>query len=61
MIMRLLVLVLLVAATGGCAATGRGASSTSGAAASSPRARCLSDPRETGTRPLIFLLCVESP
>lgn len=61
MITRLLVLVLLAAATCGCAATERRASSTSGAAASSPRVRCLSNPHETGTRPLIFLLCVESP
>jgi hypothetical protein len=61
MITRLLVLVLLVAATCGCAATERHASSTSGEAASSPRVRCLSNPHETGTRPLIFLLCVESP
>lgn len=62
MITRLLVLVLLVAATCGCAATTeRRASSTSGAAASSPRVRCLSNPHETGTRPLVFLLCVESP
>jgi uncharacterized protein YceK len=61
MIMRLLVLVLLVAATCGCAATERRASSTSGAAASAPRVRCLSNPHETGTRPLVFLLCVESP
>jgi hypothetical protein len=26
-----------------------------------PRTRCLSDPNETGTRPLFFLFCVESP
>lgn len=48
-------LVLLVAAactTGGPAARdGRPAS----------RARCLVDPNESGARPLIFLLCVESP
>jgi hypothetical protein len=30
-------------------------------ASSSPRVRCLSDPNETGTRPLFFLFCVESP
>ncbi|HEV8641861.1 MAG TPA: hypothetical protein VGV13_12240 [Methylomirabilota bacterium] len=28
---------------------------------SSPRVRCLTDPRESGTRPLIFLFCIESP
>jgi hypothetical protein len=27
----------------------------------SPRARCLADPNETGSRPLFFLFCVESP
>jgi hypothetical protein len=26
-----------------------------------PRARCLSDPNETGARPLFFLFCVETP
>jgi hypothetical protein len=26
-----------------------------------PRARCLTDPNEGGTRPLFFLFCVESP
>jgi hypothetical protein len=26
-----------------------------------PRARCLADPHEGGTRPLFFLFCVESP
>jgi hypothetical protein len=26
-----------------------------------PRTRCLSDPNEGGSRPLIFLFCVESP
>ena len=26
-----------------------------------PRARCLSDPNESGTRPLIFLFCIENP
>jgi hypothetical protein len=28
---------------------------------SSPRARCMADPNETGLRPLVFLFCVESP
>jgi hypothetical protein len=53
---RALVLVVLVAVTG-CAAVAppppRGSQP--------PRARCLSDPNETGTRPLFFLFCVESP
>jgi hypothetical protein len=26
-----------------------------------PRARCLSDPNESGARPLIFLFCIENP
>ena len=26
-----------------------------------PRTRCLSDPNESGSRPLFFLFCVESP
>jgi hypothetical protein len=30
-------------------------------AGSSPRVRCVSDPRETDTRPLFFLFCMESP
>jgi hypothetical protein len=27
----------------------------------SPQVRCLVDPHETGTRPLIFFFCIESP
>ncbi len=46
------VLALLVA---GCAAAPERAPS------SAPRVRCLSDPTETGTRPLVFLFCIESP
>jgi hypothetical protein len=26
-----------------------------------PRVRCLTDPHETGTRPLFFFFCIESP
>ena len=26
-----------------------------------PRARCLSDPNESGARPLVFLFCIENP
>jgi hypothetical protein len=51
----LVVLVLLAVA--GCAAGA--ASPPRGSQA--PRTRCLSDPHETGTRPLFFLFCVESP
>jgi hypothetical protein len=60
MITRLLVLLLVLLAMHGCAGPQSSASS-SGRAASSPRVRCLSDPHETGTRPLIFLMCIESP
>jgi hypothetical protein len=30
-------------------------------AGTTPRVRCVSDPHESQTRPLFFLLCVESP
>lgn len=30
-------------------------------ASESPRARCLANPEETGTRPLFFFFCVEAP
>ena len=53
----LLLLALLVVLLAGCAGTPASAQ----APAASPRARCVVDPRETGTRPLIFLLCIESP
>jgi hypothetical protein len=57
MTMRLLLLALLVVTLCGCAT-----SPSAGSSSSAPRrARCLVDPNETGTRPLIFLLCVESP
>jgi hypothetical protein len=52
---RLLLLVLLAAVTG--CATGAPPPRQSTA----PRARCLTDPNEGGTRPLFFLFCVESP
>jgi hypothetical protein len=50
----LVTVVLIVLTLAGCAA-----STAPGQA--SPRVRCLSDPRETGTRPLIFFFCIESP
>ena len=53
-----LVLILLALTVGGCA-TSQGTSSSSPAA--SPSVRCLSDPNERGTRPLIFLFCIQSP
>jgi hypothetical protein len=55
---RLLLLALVLVTMCGCAGTQRTAPSS---ASESPRVRCLSNPHETGTRPLIFLLCVESP
>jgi hypothetical protein len=53
---RALVLAVLVAVTG-CAAT----TPPPPRGSQPPRARCLSDPNETGSRPLFFLFCVESP
>lgn len=54
----LLGLVTITLFTCACATAPRGASApTSG----SPRARCLVDPNEGGTRPLFYLLCIESP
>jgi hypothetical protein len=53
-----LLLVMLALTVGGCATAPR----TSGPApAASPSVRCVSDPNERGTRPLIFLFCIQSP
>jgi hypothetical protein len=53
-----LALALVTLSTFGCSTAPRGAStSTSG----SSRARCLVDPNEGSTRPLLYLLCIESP
>jgi hypothetical protein len=52
-----LALVLLAFALAGCA-TSR---ATSSPRSTSPHVRCLADPTERGTRPLIFLFCIESP
>jgi hypothetical protein len=54
---RVLLLLVLVALTG-CAVP---ASSPPPRASQPPRTRCLADPNETGTRPLLFLFCIESP
>ena len=54
---RRLLLGILVAAVAGCATSYQPPPRQSQA----PRARCLADPNETGTRPLFFLFCVESP
>jgi hypothetical protein len=54
---RSLALALLIVTLCGCAAP----RSEAPRASTSPRVRCLADPHETGTRPLVFLLCIESP
>jgi len=60
-------LVLLFAVLSGCASAPSSSSSNSGSAprgSTSPRVRCLSDPARddaSGTRPLFYFLCVESP
>jgi hypothetical protein len=53
---RALVVLVLLTITG-CAA----ASSPPPRGSQPPRTRCLSDPNETGTRPLFFFFCIESP
>jgi hypothetical protein len=55
---RLLALALVVLVIGGCSSAQQGASASR---SSSQRARCLVDPNEGSTRPLIYLLCIESP
>jgi hypothetical protein len=54
---RLLVLVLVAAVTG-CASRYQPPPPRQSTA---PRTRCLTDPNETGSRPLLFFFCVESP
>ncbi|HEV8472232.1 MAG TPA: hypothetical protein VGR82_05590 [Methylomirabilota bacterium] len=56
---RLLVLLLLCATLAACATPAPSASSRT-STSSTPRARCLANPNDP-MRPLIFLLCVESP
>jgi hypothetical protein len=53
-----LALALVALTVWGCSAAPRG---TSASAPSSSRTRCLVDPRERDTRPLVYLLCIESP
>jgi hypothetical protein len=55
--LRILLVLVVVTALAGCA-TG---ASTPPRDSRAPRARCLSDPNEGGTRPLFFLFCIESP
>lgn len=46
----------------GCAGPqSSGGAPATGAAAASPRVQCLSDPHESGMRPLLFLFCIQSP
>jgi hypothetical protein len=66
---RSLALLLLFVALAGCAsASSSGSSSISSSStprgSSAPRVRCLSDPSRddaSGSRPLFFLFCAESP
>jgi hypothetical protein len=53
---RRLLVIALLAAVAGCASY-----QPPPRASTPPRTRCLSDPNETGLRPLIFLFCMESP
>ncbi|PYO04845.1 MAG: hypothetical protein DMD75_30080 [Candidatus Rokuibacteriota bacterium] len=60
---RSLALLLLFVAFAGCA-TASSNSGQSSSSSSSPRVRCLTDPARdsaSGTRPLFFLFCAESP
>ena len=54
---RWLLLLLVLTAIAGCASYAPPPPRQS----QTPRARCLTDPNETGTRPLFFLFCMESP
>jgi hypothetical protein len=47
-------LVLLASLVAGCATSYTTSSPP-------PSVRCVSDPNERGTRPLIFLFCIQSP
>jgi hypothetical protein len=62
---RSLALLLLFVALAGCAsASSSGSSSSPPRGSSAPRVRCLSDPSRddaSGSRPLFFLFCAESP
>ena len=57
---RLLALALVTLAITGCSTTQYDAAS-SASRSGSQRARCLVDPSEGSTRPLFYLLCIESP
>ncbi|HXU89206.1 MAG TPA: hypothetical protein VFQ62_10165 [Methylomirabilota bacterium] len=57
---RLLVLAPLAITlfTYGCSTAPQSSSTTT---SGSPRVRCLADPNEGHTRPLVYLFCIESP
>jgi hypothetical protein len=54
-----LLLCCMLVLAAGCAGTSSSQPAARGA--SQPRARCLVNPTEGDTRPLLFLFCVESP
>jgi len=56
---RILVLVLL-AALAGCSVPSSSSSPPS-RGSQSPRVRCLNNPNEGDTRPMVFLFCAETP
>jgi hypothetical protein len=56
--LRRALVLLAVALVAGCAS---GVASPPPRGSQPPRVRCLTDPHETGTRPLIFLFCIENP
>ena len=64
---RLAALAVLLVAFAGCGSTAydsRGGSTSTQRGSSSPRVRCLSDPARddaSGSRPLFYLFCAESP
>jgi hypothetical protein len=57
---RALALLLLLVVLAGCASSSPPPQQYP-RSSTSPRARCVSDPHETQTRPLFFLFCIESP
>jgi len=55
---RILALVLLAALVTACASP---APSAAPRGSTSPRVRCLNNPNEGDTRPMLFLFCAETP
>jgi hypothetical protein len=56
--LRSLVALVVLVALAGCATA---PSSPPPRGSQAPRVRCLTDPNESGMRPLIFFFCAESP